>query len=97
MSDLVRTIIKWLLVIGIANRNSKKKNKNQPVQTIEKIKLEEEEEVETTETSENTLMVNLGDTAANQGPTLWIGIMILIGTSFYIYKNRKINEQKDSN
>ena len=104
MSDLVKTILKWilviiltivvvLLVINIANRNSKKKAKNQPVQAIEQIKLEDtEEDIQTSDDTENTLMVNLGDTASNRGMTFWIGLFLLGTTSYYVYKNKQVNE-----
>ena len=102
MSDLLRTILKWIiiialtaliimLVIHIANKNSKKKN--QPVQAVEKIKLDDtNEEEETTGEGENTLMIDLGDTASTTGISIWIGIIILGTTSYYIYRNRQENE-----
>lgn len=100
MSDFTKTILKWLLVviltilvilliIGIANKNSKNKNKNQPIQAIEKIKLDEEEE---DVPEESSMSIHLGDTGSNRGITVWIGVLVLGGTSFYIYRNRKVNE-----
>lgn len=103
MSDLVKTILKWilvilltivviLLVINITNRNSKKKAKSQPVQAIEPIKLEDTENIPVSDDTENTLMVNLGDTASNKGMTFWIGLFLLGTTFYYVSKNRQVNE-----
>ena len=99
MSDLLRTILKWiiviallvfiiLLIIHISNKNSKKKN--QPVQAIEKIKLDDaSEEENTTSEEDNTLMIQLGDTASTEGVSIWIGVIVLGTTSYYIYRSRK--------
>ena len=121
MSDLARTIIKWmlliilavlviLLVVGIVKRTSNKKNR--PVQTMEKIKISNPEEdskedktdsenttdkdtntsSESNQEKEETLMINLGNTASTRGASLWIGIAILGLTTCYIYVNRQTNE-----
>lgn len=109
MSDLLRTIIKWvlvivltilviLLVIKIAKRNSNKATQKEPIRSIEKIKLDDEDDEDEdtkkagSDNKESTLVVNLGDTASTRGITVWIGVIVLGTTTYYIYKSRQVNE-----
>ena len=104
MSDLAKTIIKWVLLIAltalvifliikISNKNTKKKA-SEEIRSIEKIKLEDEDEEEKNKEKEgdSTLMVNLGDTASTRGVSVWIGTVILGTTSLYLYKRQKVSE-----
>ena len=111
MSDLVRTIIKWALIVvlailvfllirGIVTRNSKNAKQKEPIRSIETIKLDDddddEEESKTSKEKdgkgESTLVVNLGDTASTRGISVWIGVIILGTTTYYVYKSRQVNE-----
>ncbi len=106
MSDLLRTIFKWLiiialivlvilLIVGLAKGSSK--NNKQPVKPIEQIKLEDETVKEDTpvEDTTNTLVIPVTNTASTEGITIWIGIGILGLTGYYVYKNKKSFEEKN--
>lgn len=106
MSDLVRTIIKWLivialtiliiiLIISISTKNDSKASKTENIKPIENIKVEDtiEDLVEDDSLNqESTLIVETKETGTTRGISLWIGIIVLSSTSYYLYKNQLKSE-----
>ena len=111
MVDLIKTIIKWVIVAllfillisflaKLSNRSSKNTNKpltNTGVRTIKK---------NNTDTTNNTNIsnsnntvnedtpkeVNTPDTASSATKEIIIGLIILGGTTYYIYRRREVTE-----
>ena len=106
MVELIKKAIKWIIVILIiilgisilikASNSNKTKNVNKPlstpVKTIKKNNNTEKEEVEDEEESISGEEVDTPDTASSNVLEVVIGIILLSGSTYYIVKNRLVEE-----
>ena len=100
MSDLIRGLIRWILVILLAilvifliikivNRSKVKAPKKQEPAPVVTIRDKEDVVVDNTQSDEHaTLVVDTADTGATNKTSIIIGMLILGTTSYFIYKNK---------
>ena len=107
MSDFIRSLIRWILVVLLAvlviilviklvrrtDAEAKKKKANETTPVVHTIR--DENDTTTTKQNQNTestLIVNAQDTASTRGYSVLIGTIILGSTTFFIYKKRQESE-----
>jgi hypothetical protein len=99
MSDLIRGLIRWILVIllailvifliiKVANRNKVKTTKKEEPAPIVTIRDKEDTVEDNTQLEQSTLVVDTADTGATDKASIIIGMLILGTTTYFIYKNR---------
>lgn len=105
MSDLVRTIIKWVLFIAIvilvifiivkvANKadSTETESTNPGVRVVDETsRYNTDEDTNTTDES-TTMVVNSPDTATRGDFINILGILITASGFYYVYKNKKVTE-----
>ena len=104
MFDLIKSILKWviivvlfvLLIVLLSRLATRKENKanTQPlesgVQSVDRTLDDEEfEPIVDDNATQSDLLVDTPDTGVTAGLTSVIGIIVLAGTTYFIYKKRE--------